>query len=78
MTLNFDPYTLNLLAISNAAKDLRDTYKDHGKTKKRSYNARIIEVKKGTFTPAIFSCTGGASPEATCLLIKTIAAKLAA
>ena len=66
----------NLLAKSNAAKDLCDTYKDHEKAKKRSYNTRIIEVEKGTFTPAIFSCSGGKSLEATRLL-KTIAAKLA-
>ena len=36
-----------------------------------------MEIEKGTFTPAIFSCSGGASPEASCLLI-TIASKLAA
>ena len=71
-----DVKVFNPLAMSNAAKELSDTYKDHEKAKKRSYNARIIEVEKGTFTPAIFSCSGGASPEATHLL-KTIAAKLA-
>ena len=64
------------LAMSNAAKELSGTYKDHKKAKKRSYNTRIIEVEKGTFTPAIFSCSGGKSLEATRLL-KTIAAKLA-
>ena len=36
-----------------------------------------MEIEKGTFTPAIFSCSGGASPEASRLL-KTIASKLAA
>ena len=45
------------------------------KAKNRCYNSRIIEVEKGTFTPAIFSCSGGTSPEASRLL-KTIAMKL--
>ena len=51
-------------------------YKKHEQDKKTLYNTRIIEVEKGTFTPVIFSCSGGASPEATNLL-KTIATKLA-
>ena len=52
-------------------------YISHEREKKRDYNDRIIEVEKGTFTPVIFSCSGGASPEATRLL-KTIAMKLSA
>ena len=71
-----DVKVFNPLAMSNAARDLGDIYRDHEKTKKRCYNARIIEVEKGTFTPAIFSCSGGTSPEASRLL-KTIATKLA-
>ena len=34
------------------------------KQKKNQYNARIIQIEKGSFTPLIFSCTGGAGPEA--------------
>ena len=45
--------------------------------RKQTPVAKIIEIEKGTFTPAIFSCSGGASPEASRLL-KTIAQKLAA
>ena len=32
--------------------------------KKRSYQARIREVEHGTFTPLVFSATGGMSDEA--------------
>ena len=33
--------------------------------KKRTYNNRIIQVEKGSFSPLIFSTTGGMGPEAT-------------
>ena len=45
-------------------------YIHHEKQKKNQYNARIIEIEIGSFTPnnsftpPIFSCTGGAGPEA--------------
>ena len=32
--------------------------------KKKEYNARILEIEKGSFTPLIYSCFGGAAPEA--------------
>ena len=38
-------------------------YECHEQLKKTECNARIIEVEKGTFTPLVFSCTGGVSPE---------------
>ena len=52
-------------------------YIQHERFKKRGYNDRIIQVEKGTFSPAVFSCSGGASPE-TSKLIKVIATKLSA
>ena len=33
--------------------------------KKKAYNHRIMHVDKGSFTPLIFSTTGGMGPEAT-------------
>ena len=33
------------------------------KRKKRAYNSRIINVEHGTFTPLVFSLTGGEGPE---------------
>ena len=63
-------------ALTNAAKPMDKMYLSHERDKKREYNERIIEVEKGTFTPAIFSCSGGTSPE-TSRLLKVIASKLA-
>ena len=40
-----------------------DIYSLHEKAKKRAYNNRILQVEKGTFTPLIFSTTGGMGPE---------------
>ena len=40
-------------------------YLQHEKEKKKSYNHRIMHVDKGSFTPLIFSTTGGMGPEST-------------
>ena len=40
-------------------------YIQHEREKKRVYNNRIIQVEKGSFSPLIFSTTGGMGPEAT-------------
>ena len=71
-----DVKVFNPLATSNSAQDLQKVYKQHEREKKIQYNARVMEVEKGTFTPVVFSCSGGASPEASKLL-KAIATKLA-
>ena len=49
-------------------------YFTHEKAKKREYNARILQVEKGTFMPLVFSCTGGAGKEASAFL-KQVAQK---
>ena len=66
----------NPFAQTNSAMPLDRMYQHHENLKKRHYNARIIEVEKATFTPVVFSCTGGAAPEAT-RLMKLIAEKRA-
>ena len=40
-------------------------YIQHEKAKKRTYNDRILQVEKGSFSPLIFSTTGGMGPEST-------------
>ena len=47
-------------------KDIAQVYRTHEKEKKRTYNERIIQVEKGTFTPIVFSTFGGMGPEAEC------------
>ena len=53
-------------------------YRSRENTKKRQYNQRILEVEQGSFSPVIFSCSGGTSDEASkCLkrLAQLISAK---
>ena len=39
-------------------------YRHHENLKKTAYNARVMEVEKGVFTPLVFSTTGGMGTEA--------------
>ena len=48
----------------------------HEREKKRAYNNRIMNVEHGTFTPLVFSLTGGEGPE-TSTFHKYIARKIA-
>ena len=38
-------------------------YKRHEDEKKRKYASRVLEVEQGTFTPLVFTTTGGMSDE---------------
>ena len=55
----------NSHAPSNHSNNSKAVYRRHEMSKKRSYEARIHEVDHGTFTPSIFSATGGMADEAT-------------
>ena len=39
-------------------------YRRHENAKRRSYQQRILEVEHGSFTPLVFSATGGMGPAA--------------
>ena len=39
-------------------------YKSHEKEKKNKYNQRVLQVERATFTPVVFSTTGGMGTEA--------------
>ena len=56
---------------------LSKLYVQHENQKKRHYLNRILQVEKGTFSPLVFTTTGGMGPEATRFL-KRVAEKLAA
>ena len=71
-----DIMVFNPLAKTNWAKDISDMYSSNEKKKRDDYNDRIIQIEKGTFTPLVFSCTGGAAPEAE-KFIKQLAKKIA-
>ena len=38
---------------------------NYEREKKRKYNDRVLQVEKGSFSPLIFSTTGGMGPEST-------------
>ena len=43
--------------------DLKQIYKQHENDKKRLYTQRVMDVEQGTFTPLIFTTTGGMGEE---------------
>ena len=49
---------------SNNKEEAAKVYKKQEQEKKRSYNARILEVEKATFTPLVISTHGGMGEEA--------------
>ena len=55
----FNPHT-----PSNRSTSSKGVYRRHKMTKKRSYECRICEIEHGTFTPLVFSATGGMAVEA--------------
>ena len=54
---------------------MKQMFKHHEHLKKRAYNARVLEVEKGTFTTLVFSTTGGMGPEAE-MFVKQLARKM--
>ena len=48
---------------SNREKPLSLIYQQHENEKKRKYNERVLNVERGSCTPAVFLTTGGMSPE---------------
>ena len=59
----FDVRVTHPTAISHMKKSLSYLYKENENQKKNMYNDRIINVEKATFTPLVFTTTGGMGPE---------------
>ena len=70
-----DIRVLHPQAQSNANTNLYQMYRKHEMEKKNKYNDRVLQVEKGTFTPLVFSTTGGMGNEAARFL-KHLAVKL--
>ena len=51
-------------------------YRAHKLEKKQKYNARVINIERATFTPLVFSTSGGMGPEAS-VFYKRVAEKIA-
>ena len=41
----------------------KQVYRNHEKEKKRKYAERVMEIEQGTFTPLVFTTTGGMADE---------------
>ena len=52
-------------APSYKGKKIDKIYDQNEKEKKRAYNQRIIQVEKASFTPLVFTTSGGMGPECT-------------
>ena len=59
----FDIRVTHPTAESYMKKSLENLYRENENQKKRMYNDRIINVEKSTFTPLVFTTTGGMGTE---------------
>ena len=50
---------------SNGNKSIPAIFRAHELKKKRKYTARLINIERATFTPLVFSTSGGRGPEAS-------------
>ena len=60
----FDVRVFNPLAQSNS-QPISSCYRKHENIKKRAYEQRVREIEHGSFTPLVFSLTGGMGPTAS-------------
>jgi len=55
----FDVRVFNPFAPSNQLPQLSATYRRHEREKRRHYEQRVLEVERSSFTPLVFSTSGG-------------------
>ena len=72
-----DVRVFNPLVPCNRNKQIKAAYQQHEREKQRVYDQRIREVERGTFTPLVFSATGGMGPSAS-IFFQKLAAMIAA
>ena len=65
----------NPQAQANWGKAIPAMYLAHEKEKKTEYNARVLEVEKASFTPAVLSTSGGMGNEMD-RLVRRLAMKI--
>ena len=61
----FDIRVFNPMAKRYANQILKKSYETNEVEKKRKYNKRLMQIEHGTFTPLVFSSTGGMGREAS-------------
>ena len=68
----FDLRVFNSHAPSNCMPSTKACYRRHEQEKRCTYEKRVINVVKGTFTPLVLSSSGGCGPSAM-LALKRLA-----
>ena len=61
----FDVRVFNPYAPSNNKSTAAACYRKHEMEKRRKYERRVLDVEHGSFTPLVFSTSGGWGPSAT-------------
>ena len=61
----FDVKVFNPLATTYSSTSLSQCYSRAELEKRRMYEERIREIEHGSFTPLVFSCSGGMGPLVT-------------
>ena len=64
-TVYFDVRVFCPLSVTNMSKTLKKCYTDNESLEKRKYEQRLREVEHASFSPLIFSTSGGCGPVAT-------------
>ena len=59
----FDIRVTNTNADSARALSSSQIYRRHKQEKKRKYNDRVMNIEQGTFTPLVYSTSGGLGNE---------------
>ena len=72
----FDMRVCHPNAESYKQLEPKHIYRLHGNEKKRSYARRVLDIEHGSFTPLMFTSTGGMGPE--CLRFHSRLAELIA
>ena len=60
-----DVRIFNPHAPSNRGSSTTSCYRKHENEKKRAYEQRLLEIEHSTFTPLVFSATGGMARQST-------------
>ena len=72
----FDIRVTHPNCLSNLGKTPAQIYKEHQDLKKAEYEERVLQSEKASFTPLIFTTSGGMGPDST-ILFKRLANKIA-
>ena len=69
---------VTLMPSLNGDREIQQIYSIHENDKKRLYSRRVLDIEHGSFTPLVFTTTGGMGKECQryhCRLAELIAAK---